>query len=1013
MDENKKNDRLSIMRNIVLIAFVVILLKIVYMTTLKYEHYTELAENKTYKELPIKAPRGEVKDRYGRLLAGNKTLFTVQVSGDGISKKDSEGVSVANDISLNLINLLEKNKEEYIDEFPIYIENGKYYYTFDKNIREYKTPSQNNISLELNAKENDIPLELNAKESFYYIVDRLISEGILSEEDRKLEPSKLQKKLNENSEYPPILVSKWMFTDEKNKEDWLQSYKITEPKVSAKEAFRQLREYYEIDPSLSDKEARKILVVRDLIKSQGYSRYKPMTIAKDISQETMAQLEENAMKFPGVSVATEPVRYYPEGALASHTLGQMGKIPSSEESKYFEKNEGKKYSKGDTIGVSGIEKNYEEQLKGVDGYEKVQVDALGRITKKLDVKEPKSGDTVYLSIDKDLQMKTEKLLKDILETMSRGGTYKSKYGDKSFSNDAPNAKSGAVIAIDPKTGDVLSMASYPDYDPNLFVNGISYDEYENLKPKNTNDVLAPNAQINLATQSVVQPGSIFKMITGMAAIDNGLSPNYAINDSGVIYLGQKPFADLIWHKSRSTHGYTDLYRAIQESCNIYFATIASGKNWSGGKDPDVKIGPNDVLDYARKFGLDDYTGLDKEIGEKKGTVPSVESKLETTKSLLRNHLNKEMTNDFTDITKDKNPDEYKKRIEEIVSWTDEEKTPGRVEAINRLSKMKIKEDRVEPLADDIVFTYLNFSKWKAADTFNLAIGQGENAYTPAQMARYVSTIANGGDLVDVSAVDRVISSDYKSVDIDENENKKADFNDSEKLNDLKKGMVQMANESASKTLFSKIPVTVAAKTGTAEKSGKIPTANEVEYLESHMGSYKVSLEEASKLANQLKTEREKELSTEREKELKEELKNNKDLTEKERAALEEELEDGVKVKLSNDDDKVNASFLRKAIKELNPKISDEQIDAYKPGYSPFAWSVAFAPAEDPQIAVVTMIPQGSTGGNSLYITKEVIGTYFDLGNERAEDENNNSKETDKNINIVEDGSINFAATMKK
>ncbi|MBQ6631061.1 MAG: penicillin-binding protein, partial [Romboutsia sp.] len=213
MEDKKKVDRLSIIRNLIIIAFVFIFAKIIYITTFKYEHYTELAENKTYKELVIKAPRGEIRDRYGRLLAGNKNLFTVQVSGDGIKKTDSNGNSMANDICLRLINLLEKNNEEYVDEFPIYIQNGKYYYTFDKNIREYK-------------ENNEIPQELDAKESFYYLVDKLISEGTLSEDDRNLEPSKLQKKLNENAYYPPILVSKWLFTEEKNKQDWLESYNI-------------------------------------------------------------------------------------------------------------------------------------------------------------------------------------------------------------------------------------------------------------------------------------------------------------------------------------------------------------------------------------------------------------------------------------------------------------------------------------------------------------------------------------------------------------------------------------------------------------------------------------------------------------------------------------------------------------------------------------------------------------------------------------------------------------------
>ena len=998
MEERKKVDRLSIIKNLILVAFVVILVKILYMTTFKYEHYTELAENKTYKQLLIKAPRGEIKDRYGRLLAGNKNLFTVQVSGDEIKRKDSNGKSMANDICLKLINLLEKNNEEYIDEFPIYIQNGKYYYTFDKNIREYKN-------------NNNIPQELDAKESFYYLVDKLVSEGVLTQDDRKLEVSKLQKKLNENGYYPPILVSKWLFTEQKNKQDWLESYGIENSKITAKKAFYEIRnnKNYKIDKNLSDSDARKILVVRDLIKSQGYSQYNPITIATDISQKTISQLEESAIELPGVSVAVEPVRYYPNTTLASHILGHMGKMPSGQEDKYLNREEGKTYSKGDTVGISGIEKSYEEQLRGVDGYKKVQVDALGRITRELDVSEPKSGDTVYLSIDKDLQEDTENALKGVLEALRVGGTYKSKYGNKTFSSVAKNAASGAVIAIDAKNGDVLSMASYPNYNPNKFVNGISYEDYQALQPKNKNDVLASNPQVNLATQGVFQPGSTFKMVTGMAAIDNGLSPNYAIQDTGVIRLGgpkSRPFADLIWHKSRSNHGYTDLYKAIQESCNIYFYTIGSGKNYTGGKDPSV--GAKGIIEYAKKFGLDDYTGLNEEIDERKGSVPNMAAKLETTKTLLRDYLTKEMANDFTDISKSKNPKEYENRIEEIVSWADETKTVGRVEAMERLTKMKVKEDRVETLADSIVFSYLNFAKWSTADTFNISIGQGENQYTPAQMARYVAAIGNGGNLVELSVVDRVISNDYNNVDIDENKVEKIDFNNPEKLKDLIEGMKRVSTQGSGKGIFGpNYPISVASKTGTAEKSGKIPTENEVEYLKSHMSSYGVSLDEAVKLAEKMKKAREKELTEERINEIKEELKR-KDLKEEERKSLEEELKDGVNVKLE-DTDKVNASYLRKAIKELNPKITDEKIDSYKESYKSFAWAVAVAPADDPEIAVVAMIPQGESSSNAMLLIREVLGSYFDLDNNKGEKNNKN----DENTGTIEKENINFVSQMKK
>lgn len=1023
MEDKKNTDRLSIIRNVILIAFLVISLKIIYMTTFKYEHYTQLAENKTYKELPIKAPRGEIRDRYGRLLAGNKNLFTVQVSGNGINKIDENKKSMANDISLKLINLLEKNNEEYVDEFPIYIENGKYYYTFDRSIREYK-------------KENNIPLDLNAKESFYYLVDRLITEGTLTEEDRKLDPSKLQKKLNENAIYPPILVSKWLFTEEKNKQDWLESYKIREPKINAKQAFKKIREYYGIDPkvkkysekekknietyetntSINDQDARKIFIVRDLIKSQGYSQYNPVTIAKDIGNQTISQLEENAMELPGITVETQPVREYPNGSLASHILGHMGKMPSSSEESYLNRETGKKYSKGDTIGISGIENSYEEKLKGIDGYKKVQVDALGRITKDLEVSEPQSGDTVYLSIDKDLQETAEDVLKRAVNTARTGGVYKSPFGDKVFSTAAPNAKSGATIAIDVKTGEVLAMASYPDYDPNKFVNGISQEDYEELQPKNKNDVLAANPQVNLATQGVFQPGSTFKMVTGMAAIDNGLDPNYTINDPGVIRLGgpkSRPFADYIWHKSKgNNHGATNLYKAIQESCNIYFYTIGSGRNWTGGNQPNVKIGASDILEYAKLFGLNDDTGLKDELEVRNGKVPNVSDKLKSIQSLLRTKLNKEMANDFTDITKKDNPKEFESRIEEIVGWAAEEKTLTKAETMERLIKLKVKEDRVNALSDIMVFSYFRQAKWITADTFNLAIGQGENQYTPAQMARFIAAIANGGDLLDLSVINRVISSEYSVEEINENKKTKIPFKDSEKLQELTKGMIRVTTQGTGKSVFSNFPVSVATKTGTAEKSGKIPTDNEVEYLLSHMSSYNVSTQEAQKLAEKLKQEREKELTEEKINDIKEELKD-KNLEKSRKEELEEELKDGVKVKLE-DSDKINSIYLRKAIKELNPKITDEDIDYYKKKYDSFSWSVGFAPADNPEIAVVTVIPQGSSSAYSMVTVRDIIGTYLGLDKDKKNKQEDKQEDTNEDKNNQNNNqSINFVSQMKK
>ena len=1002
MDGKKFNDRCRVIKNVFLFAFLAIIIKISYMNIIKYDYYTELADSKTYKEITIKAARGEIRDRYGRLLAGNENQFTVQVSINELTKNDTkEDKSQGNNTCLKLINLLEKNKEKYTDEFPIVIENGKYYYTYDENIKKYKD-------------DNDIPQDLNAKETFYYIVDRLISDGKLTEEDRSLKVRELQKKVNEAGYYPPILVSTFTFTEEREKNDWLQAYKVEDLNASAKEAFKGVRDYYLIDKNLSDENARKILVVRDLIKSQGYTKYKPVTIAKNISEETIATVEEMALELPGISVSNEPVRNYPNGKLAAHILGYLGKIPSTQEADYLNNTE-EKYSKNDMVGLAGVEKTQESKLHGTDGYQKVKVDAVGNITDKLEVVEPISGDTVYLTLDKDLQVVTENALQRAIKAARDGGAYESDYGNVYVAGGEKNAKSGAAIVVDVNSGEVLASASYPSYDPNLFVTGISYDDYQSLQPKNTNDVLAPAPLLNLVTQGVFQPGSTFKMITGMAALEHGLSPEYSINDPGVIWMG-KSYGDAVWNKRRGNHGITNLYKALQESCNIYFYTIGTGENRVGGPDPDVKIGPEQVMEYAKLFGLDEKTGLYEDLGEggeSKGRVPSEEAKIESTKTMLKTYLSKVAKNSFTDITKDKNPEEFNKRIEEIANWCNEEKTPGKSEVLKRLEKLKVKEDDLETLADQIVYTYLNFSKWTVSDAFNLAIGQGENAYTPAQVVRYVSSIANGGTLNKLYVVQKSISSDYSKVDVKETESEKIDFKDTDNLKDLIIGMKRVVTEGTGKKVLGDMGVSIAAKTGTAEQNTKIPTDNEYEYLMSHLSSYKVKKDEVLEVYYKLRAEREKELTKAKIEEIKEQIAS-KETDDETREELKKQLKEGVSEKLA-ETDRINAAYLRKAIKELNHKITDEDIDAFKETYRDFSWAVSFVPADNPEIAICVMIPQGHTGTYAVLPMRDIIGYYMGLESKTSKSVNNvaNDKEDEDKDNNLQEDIINFSTQLKK
>lgn len=1009
MEDNKVNERFKIIKIFFLVAFSVIILKMLYMNIFQYDYYTNLADSKTYKEVTIKAARGEIRDRYGRLIAGNTNSFVVEVSSDQLTASGND----ANGIALKIMNKLIENNEDYEDNFPIIIDkNGNYSYTYDQNVSEYK-------------EKNNIPANLNAKETFYYLVDSLIDDGTLKKSDRDLKPAELQKKLNSKGYYPPILVSNFTFTEIKDKNDWLESFvkktssgeKIEVKKTdSAKVAFEKIRKYYEIDQSLSDQDARKILVVRNLIKSQGYKTYYPVTLASNVSEETISFVEENAANMSGISISSEPIRYYPNGSLASHVLGYVGKIPSQKLDEYLNNKE-KEYQSDDIIGLTGIEATQEDNLKGIDGYKKVKVNATGKITDELEVKEPVSGDTVYLTLDMDLQKVAEEGLEKTIKVANNGGTFKSDYGDVSVSGGAVNAKTGAVIAVDIKTGEVLASASYPDYDPNLFVTGISSKDYDKLQPKNPNDTLAASPLLNLVTQGVFQPGSTFKMVTGMAALENGLDPNYTIADTGVIKLEGQTFGDAVWNKGGGNHGAVNLYKAIQESCNIYFGIVGTGTNFlNESHSPGIKMNSKKILEYAKLFGLNENTGLEDEITEVAGKVPSEEDKINSTKISLRSYLNLNILDSFTDI--DENDDEeMDKRIDEIVSWVDEYPCPGRGEVMNRLADLKVKEDRIEDLADSILFTYLKFARWTTSDNLNLSIGQGENAYTPSQIVRYVMAIANGGYLTDLTLTKKVVNNDYETTFESKIVSEKIDFKDDDNLKDLIKGMKLVTTEGTAAKYFANFPVAVAAKSGTAERNDKIPTSNEYNYLMKHLSSYGVNKDEVLKVYNQLRKDREAELTKNRIKEINEELKKD-DLDDETRAELEKELKDGVDEKLANTD-KINAAYLRRAIKKVKPSITDEKIDAYKETYGDFGWAVAFAPADDPEIAVAAVIPQGTTATYAFLPIKDIIGYYVSGSPEDESDStNNNSKDQNSNSDdnsedTGSDNKLNFQVQIKK
>lgn len=445
---------------------------------------------------------------------------------------------------------------------------------------------------------------------------------------------------NNNDKYInnlPISIEPFKFTidDEESQVNWKKENDIKED-ATPEQCFYELKEKYKIEQD-NILEAYKIMVVRYEISRNGYSSIRPVTIAKDVSRESAVKLGEQSIYFPGISATNEPMVSYPSGSLASHILGYVGNITETEL-------DGREdtYGINDVIGKVGIQYVFEEYLRGKDGIKQLDMSVDGTITDEYITQEAVAGSDVILTIDANLQAATEKALANNIKKIASGGFSK-----------RSDAKAGAAVVMNVKTGEILAMASYPDYEPELFVNGISQkklDEY------NKGDNI-----FNRAISGVYAPGSTFKMITAIAGLETGvITPTEKINDIGVYKKAHEP-ACWIWNSYGMSHGWLNVTEAITHSCNYFFYEVG------------YRATIDNIAKYAKYYGLGEKTNVELPM-EEKG----------------------------------------------IIATRDKAKERG--------------------------------DEWQIGETLSAAIGQSYNSYTPIQMAKYISMLANGGEPIDVTIV---------------------------------------------------------------------------------------------------------------------------------------------------------------------------------------------------------------------------------------------------------------------
>jgi penicillin-binding protein 2 len=303
--------------------------------------------------------------------------------------------------------------------------------------------------------------------------------------------------------------------------------------------------------------------------------FESLPIRTRLTDEEVARFAAQSYRFTGVDIKARLFRNYPWGELASHVIGYIGRINQSEKAAMEDWDEDKQanYRGTDYIGKLGIEQSYEEQLHGVTGVEQVETSAGGRATRILANHPATPGNTVVMSID----IKLQKLIEDL-------------YGDRR----------GAMVAIDPKTGEILAFVSKPTFDPNLFVDGIDSENWQALNESPDKPLL------NRALRGTYAPGSTYKPFMALAALETGKrTPQQTVFDPGYFIFGGHRFRD----DKEGGHGTVDMYKSIVQSCDTYYYVLAND------------LGVDTIHDYMQRFGFGELTGIDIQ-GESRGLLPS-------------------------------------------------------------------------------------------------------------------------------------------------------------------------------------------------------------------------------------------------------------------------------------------------------------------------------------------------------------------------------------------------------
>lgn len=685
---------------IVLALFTVLMVSLFTHTIVYGDELLETGLLSMMREIKLMARRGQITDVNGQPLAYDRESYNIQFYRDPL-RTGEKWRALYTEIIIKTIDIIEKNGNKVIDVFAI---------------RRYKPEEIDQEKAEKGIKAGDF--------YFYWGVT------------------------NEN-----VAAARHKL--------WCGNLYISE-KATAFEAYTALRQRYMIPESFTFEEAAKVLSVWQEVQNMAFRSYIPVVIAYDVDISTVAEIEQRKNELEGMSSVQSTIRVYPNASTAAHIIGYMGK--ENDEADLLAMLE-LGYSRDDKVGITGVEATMEKFLSAAigerSGKSVFEVDSRGRIIKELERIAPKPGYNVELTIDLELQKVLEKALENNIkatreEQIKRYNEdldeYKKKEQDRG-GLETRFAQTGAAVVIDCNNGNILALASYPSFDLNWFADGISPEEFEILNDSATSPLF------NKAISSIAEPGSVFKMVTGLAGLMEGvITPEWHIDCQGIytegIETGRGPKC---WvYPYFSQHQGENIVKALKDSCNYYFFNVAR------------MLGIDGINKWSDMFGLTSKTGVEL-TGEATGHVASPKVLFDNAKEIARQltykpYLVKESIKKqlniygliLNKVFTDEQLEKAATRIVMLVEPTTEEQQYGpHIRTILR-EELGINENITYARRwHSEISTMLYEIKWNPTQTVLTGIGQSVTAVSPIAVARYIAAIANGGTVYKASIINKV------------------------------------------------------------------------------------------------------------------------------------------------------------------------------------------------------------------------------------------------------------------